>query len=143
MADIRHAISVAATPEQLYELVSSGKGFARWWAADVTEQAGGIVELGFFQRATVYRLQSVRLAAPAEALWICQSGKEWQGTRIEFSLQGVGANTMVHFLHAGWAAGTDYFIACNTTWGELMFRLKAAAEGKAPGPLFLKDSLAY
>jgi uncharacterized protein YndB with AHSA1/START domain len=143
MADIRHAISIAASPEEIYELVSGAPGFARWWAADVTEQAGGIVELGFFQRETVYRLQPVRLTAPSEALWICQSGKEWQGTRIEFWLQALGANTMVRFRHAGWASDTQYFISCNTTWGELMFRLKAAAEGKGLGPLFLKDSLAY
>jgi len=143
MVDIRHAISITASPEEIYELVSSARGFARWWAADVTEKAGGIVELGFFQRATVYVLQPVRLAPPSEALWICQSGKEWQGTRIEFWLQALGANTMVHFSHAGWAADTEYFISCNTTWGELMFRLKAVAEGKGLGPLFMKDSLAY
>ncbi len=37
----------------------------------------------------------------------------------------------------------DYFVSCNTTWGELMFRLNAAAEGKTPGPLFSAIGLAY
>ena len=37
----------------------------------------------------------------------------------------------------------DYFVACNTTWGELMLRLKAAAEGKNPGPLFSAVGMAY
>jgi hypothetical protein len=88
-------------------------------------------------------MQPVRLTPPVEALWICQTGKEWQGTRIEFRLEALGPNTMVHFSHAGWAAETDYFISCNTTWGGLMYRLKAIAEGKPLGPMFLKDSLAY
>jgi len=36
-----------------------------------------------------------------------------------------------------------YFISCNTTWGELMYRLKAAAEGKTVAPLFSATGLAY
>jgi hypothetical protein len=32
---------------------------------------------------------------------------------------------------------------CNTTWGELMYRLKAAAEGKSHSPLFLASELGY
>jgi hypothetical protein len=42
-----------------------------------------------------------------------------------------------------WRAETDYFVACTTTWGELMFRLKATAEGKTPGPLFSATGMAY
>jgi hypothetical protein len=42
-----------------------------------------------------------------------------------------------------WQAETDYFTSCNTAWGELMFRLKAAAEGKPRGLLFLAADLAY
>jgi hypothetical protein len=55
----------------------------------------------------------------------------------------VGSNTQVRFTHAGWAAESDYFFSCNTTWGALMFRLKAAGEGKAVAPLFLSDGMAY
>jgi hypothetical protein len=43
----------------------------------------------------------------------------------------------------GWRSETDYFLNCNTTWGELMYRLKSAAEGKPRGPLFLASDLAY
>jgi uncharacterized protein YndB with AHSA1/START domain len=53
MADIRRAISIAAIPEKIFRLVASGRGIARWWAADATEGPGGVVELGFFNRATV------------------------------------------------------------------------------------------
>lgn len=51
--------------------------------------------------------------------------------------------TMMKFAHADWEAETDYFISCKTTWGELMFRLKACAEDKAPGPLFTRNAMAY
>ena len=142
MADIVHAIQVSAPAEAIYPLVSSAAGLARWWAADVSE-SGGAVELGFFNRATVYRLSPRPGEPPVKAEWRCETGQEWDGTRLIFRLEPLAKGTMVRFTHAGWQAATDYFIACNTTWGELMFRLKAAAEGKARGPLFLADSLAY
>lgn len=71
------------------------------------------------------------------------TGKEWDGTRIVFGLKEDQGKTTVCFAQADWKAETDYFVSCNTTWGELMFRLKAAAEGKAPGPLFSMDAMAY
>lgn len=71
------------------------------------------------------------------------TGKEWDGTRMVFALKEDQGKTTVRFAHADWKAETDYFVSCNTTWGELMFRLKAAAEGKAPGPLFSMDGMAY
>ena len=57
MATIRHSISIDASPERIFPLVSSGHGFTQWWAADVSEDVPrDIVILGFFNRATVYNL---------------------------------------------------------------------------------------
>ena len=105
-------------------------------------KAARTVELGFFNRATVYRLNSVRMAAPQSAEWLCESGQEWQGTRLIFDTASKNGGTMLQFAHADWKAETDYFINYNTTWGELMFRLKACAEGKAPGPL-TRNAMVY
>jgi len=144
MADIRHMIQTGGPREKVYSLVSTIKGLSEWWAADVSEGADGTVELGFFNKATVYRLRRVATEGTQLCEWICESGKEWEGTRLTFLLEDAsGGGTVVRFAHARWRAETDYFTSCNTTWGELMFRLKTAAEGKAPGPLFLAASLAY
>jgi hypothetical protein len=141
MADLRHRLQISASPEEVYPLVASAQGFRQWWAADITEPAGRI-ELGFFNRATVYRLRSQSSYAPVEAEFLCETGAEWSGTRLIFHLETAGSGTLVRFTHAGWPADTDYFVSCNTVWGELMFRLKAAAEGRPRGPLFLLDRLA-
>jgi hypothetical protein len=144
MPDIKYSIQIAAAPQLVHPFVASAKGSSRWWAADVTEEkASGNVELGFFDRATVYGLHPIQMAAPRQAHWLCQSGKEWSGTRLHFDLAEQKGQTLVRFTHADWQAETDYFVACNTTWGELMFRLKAAAEGKTPGSLFSKTGMAY
>ncbi|HXP88180.1 MAG TPA: SRPBCC domain-containing protein [Bryobacteraceae bacterium] len=142
MADIRHTIQISAPAESVRRSVSTAAGLTEWWASDVTE-TDGAVDLGFFNRQTIYRLKLQR-NDPDRIEWLCESGKEWAGTRLIFTLdQKDGASTSVRLTHAGWASDTDYFVSCTTTWGELMFRLKAAAEGKSRGPLFLPGSLAY
>jgi uncharacterized protein YndB with AHSA1/START domain len=142
MADIRHAIQIAASPETVYPLIATAAGLAQWWAADVTE-SDGKVELGFFNRATVYRLTPIVEAPPSRFEWLCETGQEWSGTQLQFHLVAAGSGTLVRFTHAEWQSETDYFVSCTTVWGELMFRLKAAAEGKPRGPRFFSDSLAY
>jgi Activator of Hsp90 ATPase homolog 1-like protein len=143
MPDLIHCIDAAAPPGVLYPLVSKGEGFRSWWAEDVVETPGGTVELGFFGRTTIYHLRALSLEPERRAEWLCESGQEWSGTLLVFELEALKAGTRIRFTHAGWAAATEYFISCNTTWGGLMFRLKAAAEGRAPGPLFRASSMAY
>lgn len=142
MADIRHSVQIAAAAGAVYPLVATEAGFAAWWAEDVTEQ-NGAVDLGFFNRNTLYRLRMHAQEPLRRAEWQCETGTEWKGTRLLFVLEPQSAGTLVRFTHAGWQSDTDYFISCNTTWGALMLRLKAAAEGKSPGPLFLKNGMGY
>ena len=105
-------------------------------------RSGGVA-LGFFKRATVYRLKLHLDQPPSLAEWVCESGQEWSGTHIVFQLERRASGTLLLFTHAAWQSETAYFVSCNTTWGELMFRLKAAAEGKSRGPLFGESDLAY
>lgn len=107
-------------------------------------------------RENVYRARSERQPRRAreesrsqrpretrETEWRSTTGEEWDGTRIVFRLKEDQGKTTVRFAHADWKAETYYFVSCNTTWGELMYRLKAAAEGKTPGPLFNMEGMAY
>jgi hypothetical protein len=141
MADIHHSIQITAKPEAIYPLIAAAHGFGQWWATDITE-SGGAVDLGFFNRATVYRLRLRDAKPPFHAEWECETGEEWTGTRMVFQLEAAKSGVLLRFTHARWRSESDYFISCNTTWGELMFRLKAAAEGRARGPLFRTADMA-
>ena len=143
MANIVHSLQIDTSADRIFPLVSTARGLSQWWAADVSEPGAGIIELGFFNRATIYTLQPIRIAAPHDAEWLCTTGKEWAGTKIIFKLESSGARTVLRFTHADWKAETDYFISCNTVWGGLMFRIRAAAEEKPQGPLFQANGLAY
>lgn len=143
MADIKHSVGISAPPERVRALVSSAAGFAQWWAADAVEEKDGTADMGFFNRNTTYRLKLTRKSED-EVIWRCETGKEWEGTTVSFRLGTVvlakaGAITTLRFAHAGWKEETEYFLSCNTTWGALMYRLKAAAEGLPAKPLFAKD----
>lgn len=142
MPDIKHSIQVSAKPETIHPLVATAKGFGEWWAADIT-QPGHTVDLGFFNRATVYQLRLTAGNSPSRADWVCESGDEWNGTHIVFEMEETKVGTLIRFVHTGWRAESPYFISCNTTWGELMFRLKQAAQGGKPGPLFTKDGMKH
>ena len=153
MSKIKLLIAIKAPAEKVFPLVATAAGFSQWWAADITENAEEVT-LWFFKRSTEYRLRRTRAVAPGDsaasvgapsggAEWLCLTGQEWQGTRIVFELAENKGMTLVRFTHADWKSETDYFTSCTTTWGELMFRLKAAAEGKSRGPLFSATDMAY
>jgi len=142
MPDIEHLVRVAAPIASIHPLVSTADGFKQWWAEDVIAGPGDTVRLGFFDRATVYELAATDKSS-ALVIWRCQSGTEWQGTVIRFALSSSADGTSVRFAHAGWTERTEYFDLCTTTWGALMYRLKAAAEGRTQGPLFSATGVAY
>ena len=142
MSDIHHSIGISASSDVTATMVSTPEGLRQWWAEDVELDPDGTVSLGFFNRATVYRLRLLERSSLRVA-WHCETGQEWQGTDLIFALQPQGAGLLLDFVHANWREATPYFVSCNTTWGGLMFRLKSAAEGRQPGPLFSKDALAY
>jgi len=139
--DIRHFVLVAAPPEAVFPFIATGEGFKQWWAEDVVIDPSGPIRLGFFKRATVYVLRRDASEPSRRVTWRCESGEQWAGTWLVFDLEERGSQTAVIFTHAGWRQATEFFTSCNTTWGELLYRLKAAAEGKAPGPLFGTERL--
>jgi hypothetical protein len=61
---------------------------------------------------------------------------EWNGTTQTWTIAPDGAGSVLHFVHGNWRAMTDMCAMCNTTWGQLMHRLKAHAETGRPEPLW-------
>ena len=142
MADIHHSIAINAPADVVRALVATPEGLRQWWAEDVEPQSDGALALGFFNRATIYRLRSQEKGA-SRTSWRCESGKEWEGTDLVFTIQPQAKGVVLDFVHANWRDATPYFVSCTTTWGGLMFRIRSAAEGQPAGPLFKKNALAY
>jgi hypothetical protein len=70
-----------------------------------------------------------------EIVWSCHGDNpEWAGTMLVWTIAADGTGSVLSFTHGGWRSVTEFFAACNSTWGELMYRLKGYLEGGAPGP---------
>jgi uncharacterized protein YndB with AHSA1/START domain len=144
MPDIRQLITIQAGPDKVYPLVGQGQGLSQWWAEDVWPGTDppDTIALGFFNRATVYQLRIVSHSPLQQIVWRCETGGEWADTTLDFRLERQKTATLLHFEHRSWRAETEYFLHCSATWGALLYRLRAAAEGKAPGPLFTTSTVA-
>src|SRR4030095_16948748 len=100
MPDIHHLIDIGAPTDKVYPLVSTADGLSQWWAEDIEATgSSGAIQLCFFNRSTIYRLELVTSEEEKRAVWYCGTGKEWQGTRIEFLLGAGSPGTRLRFAH--------------------------------------------
>src|SRR5579872_862717 len=116
MADIHHSIVINASIDAVRALVATSEGLRQWWAEDVEPQPDGTVVLGFFNRSTIYRLRPLETSA-GRTSWRCETGKEWEGTDLVFTIQPQAKGVVLDFVHANWRDATPYFVSCTTTWG--------------------------
>lgn len=139
MAKIKHQILIKESPTKVYEALTSENGLKQWWTADTSaeEHVGGKAEFGFDHRRTVFRMELEELQPMKKVVWSCHGDHpEWDGTRLSWELASEGEDTMLRFTHSGWRNLSDFCAMCNSTWGELMYRLRNYVEGREPGPLW-------
>lgn len=137
MPDLHHGVEIEASPEKVYEAIATREGLRGWWTADSHADAdvGGKAEFGFEGREAVFRMTIDELVPGKRVRWTCHGDHpEWRGTRLDWDITRDGESTVLSFVHAGWREMTPFCASCNSTWGELMYRLKDHVEGRNPGP---------
>ena len=137
MAELKHQIPIDASPDKVFAALSTQAGLRSWWTVDAKadEKVGGKADFGFDKRAIVFRMKIEKLEPGKSVVWSCHGDHpEWNGTKLTWELENDGKGTTVRFNHSGWKAATEFYAICNSTWGELMYRLKNYVEGKNPGP---------
>jgi uncharacterized protein YndB with AHSA1/START domain len=137
VADLKHQIPINASPQAVYAAIATQGGLASWWTADtrVDEKVGGNAEFAFNKRDAVYRMIIKTLDPGKQVEWTCQGDTpEWTGTTLSWTVTPDAHGSMLRFTHGGWRSASEHFAICNSTWGELMYRLKGYLEGSNPGP---------
>jgi len=137
MADLHHQIPINASPQKVYAALTTVRGLSGWWTADskIDDKAGGTAEFGFDKRGVIFRMTIEDLKPNEAVVWSCHGEHpEWRGTKLTWKISAQDGGTTLRFTHGNWEAVTDFFAICNSSWGELMYRLKDYAEGKNPGP---------
>jgi len=137
MAEIKHQILINTTPEKVYAALATQAGLRSWWTADSTadEKPGGKAEFGFDKRQMVFRMKIDKLEPGKQVVWTCYGDHpEWNGTTLTWQIAREGKATVLRFAQSGWKSVSNFCATCNSTWGELMYRLKGYLEGRNPGP---------
>jgi uncharacterized protein YndB with AHSA1/START domain len=141
MPDLHHLVEIEASPAKVFDALVTQSGLRSWWTADSTAEArvGSVAEFGFMERALVFRMEIAELSPGKRAVWKCVGDHaEWEGTRITWEMGEENGVTTLRMTHAGWREVSPFCASCNSTWGELMYRLKDAVEGRNPGPRWKK-----
>jgi uncharacterized protein YndB with AHSA1/START domain len=126
--DICHALTIEASPEQVFDAVNSAEGNRAFWT-DQTEYEGtegSVAVFSFGPNAeTQFRFEVETVDRPTSLTWKCVGGPpEWQPTSIvwTFTPTQEGA-THIRFEHRGWASADGELAACTYTWGRILTEL--------------------
>ena len=137
MVDILHRVGALASPEKVYEALTTVDGLAGWWTEDTDgdSDVGGVIRFRFLPGGFDMKVLE---AKPAElVLWEVVDGpEEWIGTRVRFELKRQGDFTIVLFRHEGWKEQVEFMYHCSTKWAVYLMSLKKLTEtGKGdPSP---------
>ncbi len=129
MEDILHRVVIKATPEKIYEAITTQQGIEAWWCKHTkAKPALGFVNVFVFGQDRS-EMKVSELDPGKRVAWECiDSIDEWIGTRVSFDLEQKNEKTILRFTHGGWRAVTDMYAGCNYNWALFMKSLKSYCE---------------
>jgi uncharacterized protein YndB with AHSA1/START domain len=132
MADIVHLVPIQASPQSVYEAITTEEGLKSWWTDDVSaEPREGSTATFRFEGGQVAFRMNVDKLEPAEAVeWSVEAPAppEWEETRVTWRLQPDDGNTRLLFGHRDWASIENSFAAINYNWAYYLTSLKEYLE---------------
>ena len=137
MAELRHQIPIDASQDKVYAALATQAGLCGWWTADTKadQKIGGKAEFGFEKRKFVFRMKIEKLDPGKQVVWTCHGDHpEWAGTILTWNITREDDGSILRFTHSGWKSISEFCATCNSSWGELMYRVKDYVEGRNPGP---------
>ena len=138
-ADYQTTIRLNASPEALFEALTTVTGLAAWWnPATGSGEAGG--ELRFIMNAPEPLVIHVDEATrPMSVRWSvteCPFLPDWEGTRPTFTITPVDGDTSeLHFRHHGLSEELECIDMCTRSWNHyLMTSLRDYVEAAHGSP---------
>ena len=137
MVDIRHRIGVKdATPEKVYEALTTVPGLAGWWTDDTSGsgEIGGVLEFRF-PPVGGFDMEVLEAVPARRVTWRVVNGPpEWIETTVDWELRQDGDYTIVLFKHQGWKEPVEFMHHCSTKWATYLMSLKSLVETGAGAP---------
>lgn len=123
-ADYQQAIRVQASPDAVFDAITTVSGLAAWWTP-VTGSGGTGGELRFMMGSPDPLVIKVEQATrPAHVQWAvmeCDFLADWVGTRPAFTITAAGAGASeVRFRHHGLTPELECFAMCANGWNHYL-----------------------
>jgi len=127
--DYETTIAVMASPEAVFDALTTVAGLAAWWVPRVTGSGETNGELRFFMNAPEPLVIRVDKATrPATVRWTvtdCPFLTDWVGTRPTFTITPVeGDATGLRFVHHGLTSELECNEVCTNSWNHFMRSLR-------------------
>ncbi|CUR58721.1 Activator of Hsp90 ATPase 1 family protein [metagenome] len=137
MVDILHSVGIqGATPDRVYEALTTTEGLAGWWTTDTTGEAdspGGVILFRFPPGG--FDMEVVRLDHGKRVTWrVVEGPEEWIDTTIDWELSQHEDYTIVSFSHQGWREPVPFMHHCSTKWATFLISLKSLVETGTGAP---------
>lgn len=147
MPDIIHRIGIKATPQAVFQALSTLDGLSGWWTSDTVgdPRPGGNLAFTFLTPSgevlgrMVFAVDAISQVTAVR--WTCLEGPpDWVGTSVTFDLSLQDGQTIVIFGHRGWAEASESMAHCSMKWAVFLLSLRELVEtGKGrPSPSDLK-----
>ncbi|TCM51517.1 SRPBCC domain-containing protein [Kribbella sp. VKM Ac-2568] len=137
MVDILHRVGITASPNEVYQALTTRDGLAAWWTDDTQGESGigDVIKFRFLPGG--FDMKVLELEPDRRVLWEVVDGpEEWIGTNVVWELKQEGDYTIILFQHLGWKEPVEFMYHCSTKWAIYLMSLKSLVEtGKgAPSP---------
>ena len=137
MVDILHSVGIqGATPEKVYDTLTTIEGLAGWWTTDTSGEAGTVGEVIRFRFPPGgFDMEVVQLDHGKRVAWKVVDGpEEWIDTTIAWELSQLDDFTLVSFTHEGWREAVPFMHHCSTKWATFLMSLKSLVETGTGAP---------
>lgn len=140
MATIYHKVGIKASPEVIYQALTTDKGLSGWWTS-TTEGAGDVRSIIDFKfNETVVQFRVKELIQNKKVVWkhLGEMPPEWADTEISFGFELTDEQVLLHMKHSNWQDQTPFYAHCNLKWATFLLSLKDLLE-KGQGKPFPND----
>lgn len=135
MSDILHALTIKASPADVYAALSTVPGLASWWTSTTSGESAVDKTIDFRFNKHLVQMRVEELEAGKRVAWQCtQADPDWVGTRITFDLTEAKGGTKLIFGHRAWKETNPHFAHCSMKWATFLMSLREVVEKGAGRP---------
>jgi uncharacterized protein YndB with AHSA1/START domain len=130
MSNIFHCFPVNASPDKVFEAISTPGGLDNWWTrrseAEPKLEGNYVLDFGppYIWNAVVTKYTE----SIVFELQFWDADPDWTGTKVGFSLVPKDGKSEVNFYHTGWPETNEHFRISSFCWAMYLRILKRYIE---------------